>query len=317
MSFFSTLDKRRAATIVGVLLIAFLSGHLMQNVLINSTPVASITAAPDAAPVLKSLEERRPLPTPPAATLMPILDQPVILPRRVEEPNDGERYANAGCAPKLFTTKAPAAMITLSLRAPCHPVRLVGIEQGSFAASAYTDENGRMTVKLPALETNVAIKITVDEVELNTSMTVPEAENFQHVALMWTGPQMLQLNAFEFGAGRNEIGHVWSGAPKSPKRASRGSGGYMTWLVTDDGPSAEIYSLPSGQSPLRGVVRLVVEARVTAANCGRVVRAKALQPTAFRRLSETDVEVALPDCDRQGDVVLLQNLLRDMRLAAR
>ncbi len=64
-------------------------------------------------------------------------------------------------------------------------------------------------------------------------------------------------------------------------------------------------------------MRLVVEGAVTSTSCGQIARAKAIQPTAFRRQSETDVEVALPDCDRIGEVVLLQNLLRDMRLAGR
>lgn len=316
MRFFSTLDKRRAVTIVGVLVVAFLCGHVMQNVLVAPIPVASVPPTQDAAPVLKTLKDPKPLPVPPAATLVPILDRPAILPKRVEEALIA-KDAKVVCAPKLFATSAPAAMVTLVLHAPCHAQRLVEIEQGPITASAYLDADGRMTLKVPALTEDVLITVRFDDVVLDTSLTVPEAENFQHVSLMWAGQQVLKLNAFEFGAARNEIGHVWSGAPKSPTRASRGSGGFMTRLVTKDGPSAEIYSLPVGQSPLSGVVRLVVEADVTAASCGRVVKAKALQPTAFRRLSEIDVEVALPDCDRQGDVVLLQNLLRDVRLAAR
>ena len=316
MSFFSTLDRRRAVTFVGVLVVAFLCGHVMQNVLAVPVEVTSAPPGPDAAPILRTHEEPKPLPVPPAATLMPILDRPAILPKRVDEALVQED-AHGGCEPNLFATRAPAAMITLVLRAPCHPDQLVEIEQGPITASAYLDGDGRMAIKVPALIEDAEITAKFDDVVLKTTLTVPEAENFQHVSLMWSGPQILRLNAFEFGAARNEIGHVWSGAPKTPTRASRGSGGFMTRLVTEDGPSAEIYSLPVGRSPLRGVVRLVVEADVTAASCGRVVKAKALQPTAFRRFSETDVEVALPDCDRQGDVVLLQNLLRDVRLAAR
>lgn len=315
MSLLPGFNKRRVITIAGVLLVAFLSGHVMQTVLVEPTPVASVTPAPDTALIQAVPDDPNQFPTPPAVTLSPALAHPAIMPERVQEAAvDGDA---AGCVPKLFATKAPAAMITLALRAPCHPDRLVDIAQGPITASSVTDANGRMTLKLPALTEDVDIKVAFDDVVLNMALNVPDAANFQHVSLMWTGPQVLQLNAFEFGAARNDIGHVWSGAPKSPTRASRGSGGFMTRLVTKDGPSAEIYSLPAGQSPLRGVVRLVVEAQVTAQSCGRVIKATALQPTAFRRLSETDVEVALPDCDRQGDVVLLQNLLRDVKLAAR
>ncbi|MDA8586186.1 hypothetical protein N9L47_07895 [Rhodobacteraceae bacterium] len=314
----SMMTKRRTMTVVVVLFLAFLTGHMMQTVLTDRAPVVSATLAPDAETVGGSLLAPKPLALPPDMTLMPTLDQPPVLPRRTEETQtDQLDEANADCVPKLLATTAPAAMITLVLRAPCHPNLLVQIKQGPIIASAYTDGDGRMTLKIPALETVSDIQITFDDVVLATELTIPEAENFQHIILNWTGPQLLRLNAYEFGAARNETGHVWSGAPKSPTRASRGSGGFLTRLVTEKGPSVEIYSLPAGQSQLRGVVRLVVEAAVTPATCGQIATAKALQPTAFRRLSVTDVEVALPDCDHQGKVVLLQNLLRDVTLAAR
>ncbi len=319
MSVFSTWDRRRVATIVVVLFIAFLSGHLMQTILADDAPVASVRDAPDAAPVIRRGDEPKPLPTPPAATLMPILERPPVLPERADEPEvspDIEASADP-CQPRVFATPAVAATVILSLRAPCHHSTGVEIRQGPLVAMQTTDAEGRLTVRLPALATDVVIEVSVGETVVTAETQVTDAENYRHVALTWDGPQMLRLNAFEFGAARNDVGHVWSGAPKSPKRASRGSGGFLTRLLSEDGPSAEIYSLPVNASPLRGVVRLVAEARVTAENCGRVVKARAFQPTAFRRLSETDVEVALPDCDHLGEVVVLQNLLRDVRLARR
>lgn len=319
MGVFFALDKRRVATVVAVLLIAFLSGHLMQTILADDAPVASVRDAPDAAPAIRRAEEPKPLPTPPAATLMPILERPPVLPGRAAEPDRaGGRDARADpCLPRAFVTPTVAAMVTVTLRAPCHPETLVTLRQGPLVASQITDGEGRLNVRLPALETEVVIEVIVGDHVLSAAARVADAENYRHVALVWNGPQMLRLNAFEFGAARNEFGHVWAGAPKSPRRASRGSGGFLTRLVTENGPSAEVYSLPVKASPLRGVVRLVAEARVTKDTCGRVVKAKAFQPTAFRRISETDVEVALPDCDRLGEVVVLQNLLRDVRLAGR
>ena len=318
MSAFSSLSKRRATTFVVVVLIAFLSGHVMQTALVDDQPVASVTSGPDAAPILRSGEERRPLPTPPAATLMPILERPPILPTRAQSSEDLAQTAKTqGCTPRLFLTPAPAGTVSLSFRAPCDGGAQVDIRQGLVLASQMLDETGRMMIRMPALTEDVSISVTLNEETLSADLSVPNALDFQHVVLMWDGPQHLRLNAFEFGAARNEIGHVWSGAPKTPVRASRGRGGFLTRLTTDTGPSAEIYSVPSGRALMRGVVRLVVEAEITQASCGRIAYAKAIQPTAFRRQSETDVEVALPDCDRIGEVVLLQNLLRDMRLAGR
>ena len=316
MSFFSALDARRAVTVVVVLVLAFLSGHVMQTVLIDDDPVASISEGPDAAPVIETVQEPKPLPTPPAATLMPILERPPILPARPLDA-DQDLASVKACDQRLFLTPAPAGTFFLNFRAPCDGGSAVSIRQGALKFAQTLDETGRLELRMPALTEDVAVEVTLAGRKISGALNVTDALEFQHVALVWTGPQMLRLNAFEFGAARNEIGHVWSGAPKSPNRASRGTGGYLTRYTSETGPSVEIYSLPVDRSPLRGVVRLVVEAQVSRDTCGRVARARAIQPTAFRRISETDVEVALPDCDRIGEVVVLQNLLRDMRLAGR
>ncbi|MCV6591698.1 MAG: hypothetical protein OIF48_02005 [Silicimonas sp.] len=313
MSGFSSLTIQRAVTAVAALLIAFFSGFLMQHVLVEEAPVSSVGKAPDAAPAVKTLEEPKPLPVPPAATLVPILDTPPVLPDRAVPPGDSAARA---CDPRLFLTPAPAGTISVTFRAPCAPGAQVLLRQGPLEFAQTLDASGRRTLRLPALTQDVVIEARMGDVTLKGDIDLPQALDFQHVALIWEGPQMLGLNAFEFGAARNEMGHVWSGAPKTPVRASRGSGGFLTRFLSDTGPSVEIYTLPAAHSALSGVVRLVVEARVTGDTCGKLARARAIQPTAFRRISETDVEVALPDCDRVGEVVLLQNLLRDMRLAA-
>ena len=237
MSGFSTFDKRRVATVVVVLLIAFLSGHLMQTILRDEPPMASVQDAPDAAPVIRRADEPKPLPTPPAATLMPILDRPPVLPERAAEPADVQEVRAEPCQPRAFATPAVAAMVTLTLRAPCHPSSVVTVRQGPLVAAQTTDAKGQLSVRLPALETDVVIEVEVGGAVAKAEAQVRDAEDYRHVALAWDGPQVLRLNAFEFGAARNEIGHVWSGAPKSPRRASRGSGGFLTRLVTRDGPS--------------------------------------------------------------------------------
>ena len=318
MRFFSSLDRRRIATFVVVLVVAFLTGHVMQTVLADTNPLASIKDGPDAAPVLRQIEEPKPLPTPPAATLVPIILRPPVLPERVEEHASLSPLApTLSCDPVLEVRPAPAATLRVLLKAPCARNESVTVRHGLLNASGVTDGTGRFDMRLPALETKSMVSVDVAGHTLDATLEIPDAESFQRVVLLWNGPQNLRLNAFEFGARRNEMGHVWAGAPKTPTRASRGSGGYLTEITSNSGRSGEIYTYPTGRSSSKGVVRLVVEAEVTAENCGQVVRAEVLQPTAFRRLSRTDVEVALPDCDRIGDVVLLQNLLRDVRLAGR
>ena len=73
----ASLNWRRVVLIVGTLLVAFGSGHVMQTILVEPSDVATTGDAPDAAPVLRNSEEPPELPVPPAATLTPILHSPV------------------------------------------------------------------------------------------------------------------------------------------------------------------------------------------------------------------------------------------------
>ena len=150
------------------------------------------------------------------------------------------------------------------------------------------------------------------------SVATPDAGMLQHVILAWSDAPTFQISAFEFGAHAREDGHVWSGAPAVPERALRGAGGFLTRIGIAGGAGFEIYSFPSdGVAGASGVVRLSVDAKVTDENCGRLARAAAYQ-TGFRGgLMPTEVAFSMPGCDRVGDVVRLQNLFRDMRLASR
>ena len=152
---------------------------------------------------------------------------------------------------------------------------------------------------------------------VEASLHVSEADAFSRVVLVWEGPQVFRMNAYELGASRGETGHIRAGSEKTPSRAVRGTGGFLVRIGDGSGRSAEVYSFPTGYSPLHGVVKLVVEADVTEETCGQLAHATALQTGPLGGMSATDVRVTIPDCDRLGDVMELKNLLQDMRLAGR
>ena len=193
----------------------------------------------------------------------------------------------------------------------------LAVLQGDITVDQTSDKEGRAEIRIPAFRERVELDVTHPGGTETLGVTVTDATNYEHVALQWTGPQVLKMHAYEFGARRNQFGHVWSGAPKSPIRAARGSGGFLTGLGDGSGASAEIYSFPAGETPVRGVVRLIVEAEVTESTCDSDVRATAHQTGALSRMTATEVEFKMPGCDTVGDIVQLQNLLRDMRLAGR
>jgi hypothetical protein len=242
---------------------------------------------------------------------------PPVLLDRVAKPRMLRAVAQVGCGPWLTATAMPGSAVRVNIAAPCHPGQQAVVRHAHLAASGQTDADGHLTVLLPALDQNADVQIEFADDTHTRTVNVPSAAAFQHVVLKWTGDQVFHMHAFEFGAAKSQMGHVWAGSPKTPVWASRGTGGYLTRLVNGTGPSAEIYSFPAGQSPLRGVVRLVVEATVTDANCGKVAEGIALQTSPLGGLRETEIAVEMPECSQIGETVQLQNLLQDMRLAGR
>ena len=306
MNLFSKLDKRRLGTFCGTLVLALGCGYVMQNVLSVQAAVTP-SSVPNIAHVM--------VPQAPRAALTTSLKPAPILKDRVAETKD--RVANQGCVPQLVVTPAPAATLTVDVSAPCHALARANITQGKLTVSLATDEDGAISLRVPAFTTSPNIVVHIAGNRLAASADVPEAAMFEHVALHWSGPQVLRINAYEFGAQKSQFGHVWAGAPKSPARASRGSGGFLTQLGDDQGKSVEIYSFPSGQATSRGVIRLMAEAEVTQGTCGKRIRATAFQSGPLEELRPTEVAITMPDCDQLGETVRLQNLFQDMRLARR
>ncbi|NHX28285.1 hypothetical protein HA397_30580, partial [Escherichia coli] len=64
------------------------------------------------------------------------------------------------------------------------------------------------------------------------------------------------------------------------------------------------------------VVRLNIEAEVTAANCGRELIGETLQPAADGTLTASEINLSVPGCDAAGEFLVLKNLLRDLKIAS-
>lgn len=304
MNVFASLNKRRVFMTFGLVCIALLCGQVMQTYWEN--PLARIDNS-----------KVRALPIDPAADN---LQRPPKMLGRVRSSfvSNVEAVAKpaaAACIPQLKLKTAPGAMIDMTFLG-CKE-RMVVISHGGIQVTAKTNAAGKLRQSIPALDVTALVTVSFEDDAIESTINVKDADMYQHVAILWNGPQTLQMHAFEFGAKRNQFGHVWAGAPKSPQRATRGNGGYLTRLGDGSGTSAEIYSFPAGQSQNRGVIRLMVEAGVTPSNCGKQVDAVALQSGPLGGMNATEVALKMPQCDGIGQVVRLQNLFQDMRLAMR
>ena len=224
------------------------------------------------------------------------------------------------CGPILSASAGKAAMVTLTLTAPCRGQERVTVQHGQLVFSGRMDRLGTYTTEIPALQADASFTMTfADGQTVTADVDVPTANDFRRVALAFQGDAALQIHALEFGADYGEDGHVWAGRPRDAEAAARANGGFLVSLG-DTGlekPSlAEVYTFPQDTKTRDGVVRLSVEAEVTALNCDTQVAGQTLEAGADGAISVVSMTVAMPDCAAIGEYLVLKNLLRDMKIAS-
>ncbi|MBR9650470.1 hypothetical protein [Thalassovita aquimarina] len=233
----------------------------------------------------------------------PVLDQPA-----------------ASCDPDMTARSMPAAMVELSVEAPCLPQQRVTIHHNGMMFSAMTDADGKLTVQVPALaQSSVFIADFGNDMGAVAHSVVPDLAGFDRAVLQWQGDAGLHLHAMEFGAGFGQDGHVWAEQPGTVELALAGQGGFFTRLGDadlQDGHHAEIYTFPSGQAARVGDIALSADVEVTNGNCQKDLNAEALQLSRGGALAARELVLSMPQCDTVGDFLVLKNLLQDLKIAA-
>ncbi len=245
----------------------------------------------------------------------PVLNAPEL---NGDQPT-AQRQAQTDCSIALSVVPEAGAMVRLYLDAPCNRDQRVTIQQGALAYTAQTDGDGLLEQAIPALTTEPSFyAYFADKAGAKATAKVPDAADYERVALSWQGDAGLQLHAREFGADYGEAGHVWAQAPRTPSAAIRMQGGYLVSLGDADTlepRQVEIYTFPREGVQKSGAVRISVEAEITAANCGRDVQGMSIQTGPNDRPTATQLTLAVPECDAVGDFLVLNSLLRDLKVA--
>jgi hypothetical protein len=208
------------------------------------------------------------------------------------------------CAAWLVVTPEPAAMLDLSLFAPCNAGETVTISHGPLRLDNAVGPDGRLVMALPALSAVAEVTLTLGDGRAVTDMTdVPDFGMFPRVIVQWDGPQVLDLHAYAGGATWGEPGHVQAGGPVSAVS------GFVTALPTRSEAQARIYTFPAGISPQDGLILLEGEVAVTEASCGRRFEARVQLVRDDAPVSRRDIRVDMPACDMPDGFVLLPDLL--------
>ncbi|MGO4914555.1 translocase [Pseudogemmobacter sp. W21_MBD1_M6] len=223
------------------------------------------------------------------------------------------------CEPELSARETSAAMVSLTLSAPCHLGEWVTVSHAGLNATLQVSAAGMLVIDMPALTTSARfVARFADDDEATATVDVPDLALFDRVAVQWVGLSGLQLHALEFGAGYQDDGHVWINAPRTAVFAETARGGFLTRLGDETAPNpnmAEVYTFPTGKIRKDGTVRIRIEAEITAYNCAREVDAQSLQTTGYGPVSVIDLTLSMPECDAIGDFLVLKNVLRDLKIA--
>ena len=223
-----------------------------------------------------------------------------------------------GCDVVVGANPAPGAMVTLTVDAPCDGNERVSVHHTGMMFSMTTSADGRLSVDVPALSENAVFVVELANGSGGVAVTnVPDLPDFDRVALQWVGDNGFEIHAREFGAGYQDKGHVWSG---SDADARDPDGGVVLRLGDDktfNPMLAEVYSFPAASATKSGTVALTVETEVTQANCGRDIAAQSIELTGQGKLRTQDLVLSMPDCSGVGDFLVLNNLVDDLKIAAK
>lgn len=270
------------------------------------------------------------LPRPPAQSLAALPPLPgVPRPQSAARPDPGPtdhalpdqnlNMFGEPCGTALAVKEQAAAMMALSLSAPCHPDERVEITHAGLRFAARTSTIGTLDVAVPALDPSGAFTVRfANGLRIRATAPARRLEDHDRVALAWDGAAALALHALEFGALPGQSGHVWKGAPRTPGTALFARGGFLTRLgdpTLPDPAIAEIYSFPTGLADRPGTVRLHIEAGVDALNCDREIAARTARRAPGAALKWADLVLQMPGCDRTGTFLILKTPLGGLNIA--
>lgn len=232
---------------------------------------------------------------------------------------DGPQQAR-DCTPVMSGSAGPAALVNLSLNAPCHGDTELIIHHQGMMISALTNEFGDADLVVPALAPISVFIADFDDGQVAIYTTpVPDFADYDRSILQWEGDAGLQIHALEFGADYGDAGHVWQASANEIGPAMHGQSGFVVRLgheAVDGGHFAEIYSFPRGTSERSGVVQISAEVEVNDFNCGRDLSAQSIQILGSQAPQSTDLTLPMPGCDAVGDILILENVFEDLEIAA-
>jgi hypothetical protein len=271
---------------------------------------------------------------PVVAAVVPLAETPVVEPPVLQaaleadpvpvaplaDPEPDMALAEPECGVALGAVALPAALVELTLSAPCAPSAQAHIHHQGMVFTVATDAAGEAQLTVPALAEAAVFMVDIGpDGGAVAVVTVPDMTDYDRAVLQWQGSVGPEIHALEFGAAHGEAGHVWHGAPRAADMALAGEGGFLMRLGDGAGLNpqmAEVYTFPSAGTRTSGQVVFSVETPVTDETCGRDLAAQTIQVSPGAEPFAFDLTLAVPDCDFTGEILVLRDMILDLTVAA-
>ena len=227
-------------------------------------------------------------------------------------------FAQDGCEATMVAETSAGAMVRLTVSSTCHANQDLVIHHNGMMISDKMDDTGMLMLAIPAL-TETALfmaEFGSDGMVAVATTEVPSLSFYDRVALQWQGDLGLELHAREFEGAYMSDDHIWRESPRSMDRAALGEGGFLVQLGNadiDDAYRAEVYTFPSATVSRQGNVLMSVEAVVGEMNCDQDVSAQAIQVKSDGDMVVRELNIAMPSCESEGDLLLLDSLVDNIK----
>ncbi|MEP2717067.1 hypothetical protein [Pseudophaeobacter sp.] len=322
------LNKRMFLISAGTVACALGIGFLMQPSTFGSGVSGGVSGGASEG---ASLQAQPDLPQEPVGTTALAIEKITLTsaaPDASAEPQDlaSPERANplARCDLQASGTAQPGAMVALQVSAPCRSHERVTLHHQGMMVTETLDGDGQLQVTLPALSSSAIFIVETDQLDAEATLApaggavvqveVLDLAQVDRVVLQWRGNSGFEVHAREFGAQYGENGHVWHGA-----EAKQGLG-HLLQLgdASQLAPRlAEVYSFERSRDAAgAGIIEISVEAEITAINCGREIAAQSLRAVGGA-VQSRDLVLNMPDCSAEGDFLVLNNLVENLKIAAK
>ena len=223
--------------------------------------------------------------------------------------------SKADCEVTATAQPTIGAMIHVKVLAPCLDGQNLTLHHSGMAFTETTDARGQLSMLVPALARHAVIVVEFE----NGDGTVLDADaddfpSYARTVLQWRGDTGLSLRALEF----NGTDPVWSGAAQNLTGVTNGKNGLMVRLGSvnaDAAWTADVYTFPVESSVKYGKIDLSIQAEVTQANCANDISGETLEIGHGGTILSRDVSLTMPSCDDVGEILVLNNLVSDLKVA--